>query len=70
LEFGISNLGFVSLKVYNVLGNEVASLVNENKPAGSYEVVFNGEDLSSGIYYYTLSVDGNLIDSKRMVLLK
>ena len=70
LEFGISKLGFVSLKVYDVIGNEVATLVNENKPAGSYEVEFNGSDFASGIYFYRLKVNGNQIDTKRMILLK
>lgn len=62
--------GFVSLKVYDVLGNEVAVLVNEKKNAGSYQVEFDGSSLSSGIYFYSLSVNGNLIDTKRMLLLK
>ncbi len=70
MGFGISKFGFVSLKVYDVLGNEVSILVNENKPAGSYEVEFDGSDLASGIYFYSLSVDGVLVDSKRMALLK
>jgi Secretion system C-terminal sorting domain len=70
LEFGISNLGFVSLKVFDVLGNEVATLVNEKKNPGSYEVEFDGSNLSSGIYFYRLEVDENIIDTKRMVLLK
>jgi photosystem II stability/assembly factor-like uncharacterized protein len=61
LEFGISELGFVSLKVYDVLGNEVATLVNETKPAGNYNYQFStvNYQLSSGIYFYSLSVDGD-----------
>ncbi len=76
LEFGISDLGFVSLKIYDVLGQEVKTLVNENKPAGRYEVTFKasnarqGSDLPSGIYFYSLLIDGNTMDTKRMVLLK
>ncbi len=69
LEFGISELGFVSMKVYDASGKEVASLVNEVKPAGYYSVSFNGASLSSGIYFYTLSA-GNFISTKRMILLK
>jgi len=60
---------FVTLKIYDVLGNEVASLINEEKPAGNYEVEFNATNLSSGIYYYKL-VAGDFIDVKKMVLLK
>jgi len=55
-----------------VLGNEIAVIVNEWKNAGTYNYQFSSVNyqLPSGIYYYTLSVDGNLIDTKRMVLLK
>ena len=60
----------IKLKVYDVLGNEVASLVNEKKEPGSYEVEFHAGNLSSGIYFYRLEVEGNVIDTKRMVLLK
>ncbi|MBL0106037.1 MAG: T9SS type A sorting domain-containing protein [Ignavibacteria bacterium] len=55
MEFGISELEFVSLKIFDVLGNEVSTLVNESKPAGRYEVTFNGAGLPSGIYYYKLT---------------
>ena len=70
LEFGISNPGFVSLKVYDILGNEIKTLVNEMKPAGSYTIVFDGSNLSSGIYFYSMFINGILYDSKRMILLK
>ena len=77
LEFGIPDLGFVSLKVYDVLGHEVKTLVNENKPAGRYEVTFNGTGLPSGVYFYRLVVSpsnsmesGVFRDIKRMVLIK
>jgi hypothetical protein len=56
--------------VFDVLGNEVATLVNENKPVGSYKVEFDGSEFASGIYFYRLEVDGNHIDTKRMILLK
>jgi len=69
LEFGISDLGFVSLKVYNSLGKEVAILVNEIKPAGRYEVTFDGSNLSSGVYIYKFAA-GEFSDTKRMILLK
>ena len=69
LEFGISELGFVSLKVYDLSGKEVTTLVNEVKPAGYYTVNFNGAGLSSGIYFYTLSA-GNFVSTKKMTLIK
>jgi hypothetical protein len=69
LEFGISNLGFVSLKVYDALGKEVKTLVNEMKSPGIYRVDFDGSALSSGIYFYKLST-GSFSETKRMILLK
>ena len=64
----------IQLKVYDVLGNEVATLVNEQKPAGNYEIEFNSSGLihqtiSSGIYFYQLRA-GSFIDTKKMILLK
>jgi len=61
---------FVSLKVYDVLGNEVAALVNENQNAGAYSVEFDGSGFSSGVYLYRLEANGNHIDTKRMIFLK
>ncbi|QQS38040.1 MAG: T9SS type A sorting domain-containing protein [Ignavibacteriales bacterium] len=58
-----------SLKVFDVLGNEIITLVNEHKLPGVYEVDFYGENLSSGIYFYRLQ-SGDFIDTKKMVLIK
>lgn len=69
LEFGILNLGFVSLKVFDVLGKEVKTLVNEIKPAGYYTAQFDGSDLPGGIYFYKLEA-GEYSETKRMILLK
>ena len=60
---------FIQLKVYDILGNEVATLVNEEKPAGEYEVEFNASKLPSGIYFYRLKA-GNFIQTKKMILIK
>ena len=59
----------VQLKVYDVLGKEVATLVNEEKPAGSYEVKFDASKLASGIYYYQMRT-GEYVETKKMILLK
>ena len=59
----------MQLKVYDVLGNEVATLVNEFKPAGSYEENFNAAKLSSGVYFYKL-IAGSFIETKKMILIK
>ncbi|RPI65082.1 MAG: T9SS C-terminal target domain-containing protein [Ignavibacteriales bacterium] len=61
--------GWQTLKVYDVLGNEVATLVNEYKNAGSYEVNFDASKVSSGIYFYQLQA-GSFIETKKMLLLK
>jgi hypothetical protein len=61
--------GNVELKVFDALGIEVATLIDEYKPAGSYEIEFNASNLSSGVYFYQLSA-GNYIEVKKMTLLK
>lgn len=69
IKYSINSNQFVSLKVYDVLGNEIADLINEEKPAGVYEVKFNGNGLSSGIYFYKLQT-GGLTETKKMILMK
>ena len=59
----------INLKVYDILGREVASLVNETKAPGNYELTFDASKLSSGIYFYRLTA-GNFIQTKKMILLK
>lgn len=61
--------GWQTLIVYDVLGNEVATLINEYKAAGSYEIVFDAGSLASGVYYYQLRA-GDFIQTKKMILLK
>jgi photosystem II stability/assembly factor-like uncharacterized protein len=62
-------IGFVTLKVYDILGREVATLVNEEKPTGEYEVEFNGSNFPSGIYFYQLKT-GLFTETRKMVLLR
>ena len=69
IKYDIKIDGLVTLKVYNILGMEVSSLVNEVKQAGRYEVEFNGLNLNSGIYYYRLQA-GEYTETKKMLLLK
>jgi hypothetical protein len=69
INYQLKFSGRVTLKVYNLLGKEVATLVKEDKPAGSYSVNFDAGKLSSGIYFYRLQ-SGNFIAAKKMILLK
>jgi hypothetical protein len=69
LGFGNWNLGFVSLKVYDVLGREVATLVNDNLQPGNYEVTFDATGLPSGVYYYRLTA-GGFTRVRKMVLVR
>ncbi len=68
IKYQIPKSGFVSLKVYDVLGNEVGTLVNETVNAGSYQVKFDGVNLSSGIYFYQLKTNGYTATKKFMLL--
>ncbi len=83
INYGIPKSGFVILKVYDMLGKEVKTLVNEEKPPGSYSVNFDGKNLSSGIYFYRIAIRprsgefssdkiqaGNYSSVKKMVLIK
>ena len=71
IQYTISSTQFVTLKVYDLLGREVATLVNGEKPAGSYIAQFtmNNVQLSSGIYFYKLQA-GSFVDTKKMLMIK
>ena len=69
IRYAIPKPGFVTLKVYDVLGREVTTLVNAEKSAGSYEINFDASELTSGIYFYSVSA-GSFTETKKMVLLK
>jgi len=69
IKFSIPHSAFITLKVYDVLGREVATLVNEQKEAGDYVVNFDASKLSSGIYIYKLNA-GNYSSIKKMMVVK
>jgi len=69
IKYQIPELSFVTIKVYDVLGNEIATFVKEEKPAGNYEVEFDASKLSSGFYFYRLQA-GSFVETKKMVLMK
>ncbi len=69
ISYKISKIEYVSLKVYDILGNEVSTLVNGKKYPGNYEVNFDASNLSSGVYFYQITA-GNFVQTKKMILLK
>jgi len=69
IHYQIPQDGIVTLKIYDILGSEVATLVNEEKVVGKYEVNFNASALASGVYIYKIQA-GSFINSKKMILLK
>ena len=74
IRYSIPNVGTslmkpVQLKIYDILGQEIATLVNEEKPAGNYEVEFDGSNHSSGVYLYRIQA-GDFIQTKKMILLR
>jgi len=69
IEYTLPADGYTELKVYDIMGNSISTLVSETKPAGSYEIVFDASYIPSGVYFYTLT-SGELISSKKMMLVK
>jgi len=69
IEFRVANSGFVNLKVYDVLGNEIITWVDEYKFAGIHEIEFNASGLTSGVYFYKLMA-GSFIQTRKMILIR
>jgi len=73
IKYHLPDAGFITIGIYDVLGNEIATIVNEEKPAGSYEINFSAKGganyLSSGIYFYKLQA-GSFVETKKMILMK
>ena len=69
IKFQIAEIGYVSLKVFDAIGKEVAILVDEEKAAGKYEVEFDASEIPSGVYFYQLKA-GSFVETKKMVLMK
>ena len=69
INYSIPDISFVTIKVFDVLGNEVTTLVNEEKQVGNYEVEFDGSGSPSGVYFYQLRA-GDFVVTKKMVLMK
>ena len=69
IDYQIPKQSHVRLSVYDILGNKVEDLVNENKSAGKYSINFNASSLSSGTYFYQLEA-GNYMQTKKLILIK
>ncbi|MCG6915023.1 T9SS type A sorting domain-containing protein, partial [bacterium BMS3Abin03] len=69
IKYSIPNLSQVKLVVFNLLGEEIKTLVNDEKPAGMYEVTWNADNLPSGVYFYQLRVR-DFVETKKMILLR
>lgn len=70
ITYGLPGAGNVQIKIYNILGQEVMTLVDDFKQAGRYTAVFDARNLSSGMYFYRMMVDGEELEVKKMLLLK
>ena len=69
IEFALPHAGFVTLKVYNVLGEEVATLIAGDHPAGTFKATWDASEMPSGVYFYRLTA-GNYVQTKTMVLFR
>lgn len=69
IKFSVPKNGYISLKVYDMLGNEVSTLVDGYHQAGIYDIYFDGSNLSSGVYFYKLTTSG-LVQTRKMILVK
>jgi hypothetical protein len=69
IKYQVLEDGAVSLKIYDILGNEIRTLVNEQKTTGRYEVKFDANDLASGVYIYRMKVN-DFVSSKKLIMLK
>ncbi len=69
IKYSLKDNAVVSLKIFNILGEEIRTLVNEIKPAGNYEVEFNASNLPSGVYIYSIQA-GEFVSSKKMLMIK
>jgi len=69
IKYSVTQLSQVSLKIFNTLGEEIETLVNGEKPAGTYEIILNASNLASGVYFYQLKA-GSFTETKKMILLR
>ncbi|MBN8584473.1 MAG: T9SS type A sorting domain-containing protein [Ignavibacteria bacterium] len=70
IGFRIAGFGLVTLKIFDITGKEITTLINEELRAGEYKTDWNASGFSSGVYFYSLTVEGQIIDTKKMLMIK
>ncbi len=70
VKWSMLKAGNAKIMVYDLRGREIQTLVNKNLNAGTYNIRFNGEGLSSGVYFYSLFADNKLLDTKKLIIVK
>ena len=70
IEYELGKNSFVELKIYDVNGKEINTIVNENQSTGSYKVLYDASEMPSGVYFYSLSINSDKINTKKFLLLK
>ena len=70
IKYQITSKSFINLRIFDITGKEITTLINEEKQTGMYSVRFDSGNLSSGIYFYIMSIDGKTIDVKKMVIVR
>ena len=70
IEYELQTPDFISIKIYDLLGQEIKSYVNKKQAAGKYQIEFDGSALSGGAYFYSLYLNNSLVDTKKMLLIK
>ncbi|MFA7228908.1 MAG: T9SS type A sorting domain-containing protein, partial [Melioribacteraceae bacterium] len=69
IKYQVPQNTHVNISVYDILGNKISTLVNQEKAAGSYELSFNADNMPSGVYFYTIQT-GSFTQTKKMILMK
>ena len=70
IKYELKNSANVNIKLYNIEGKDIKTLLNKNQNAGSYEILFNASEISAGVYFYTFEIDNVLIETRKLLLIK
>ncbi|TRZ65668.1 T9SS C-terminal target domain-containing protein, partial [bacterium] len=70
IKYNISKSGFVSLRIFDISGKQLGKFINTNQSPGEYSINYDASSLSSGVYFYSLEVNGKVMGAKKMTVLK